>query len=310
MLWSGLPLSPVEALHRYDVDKVLTTHELNPTLASFAKDQTETTVFAISGQVSRKDALRPFARADFSALRAAIDEARVVKDAYEVALIRAANGVSALAHNAVQDQARSAIVSNERELLGTFVGTCIAYGADTQAYPPIVASGLNAATLHYVKNDSSLHNKLNVLLDAGAEYRYYASDVTRTFPASGPSFTIESRNIYDIVQEMQESCFAMLRAGVLWQDVHMNAHRVVIRGLKRLGLLKGDETELMDKRVSVAFFPHGLGHHLGLDTHDVGGNANRDDPDVMFRYLRLRGDLPKDCVVTVEPGVCNHPFLS
>lgn len=89
----------------------------------------------------------------------------------------------------------------------------------------------------------------------------------------------------------------------------MNAHRVAIKGLKGVGLLKGDEQEIFDKRVSVAFFPHGLGHYLGMDTHDTGGKANYADPDTMFRYLRVRGHLPRNSVITVEPGVCAPHLL-
>lgn len=229
-----------------------------------------------------------------------IEEERVTKDEYEISLIAKANEISALAHKACLDQVKSA--SNERELQGTFIATCIANGCGEQAYPSIVASGPNAATLHYVKNDEYFSDRLNILLDAGGEYSCYSSDVTRTFPISG-TFSTESRTIYDIVDEMQSSCFKMLKAGVIWEDVHMKAHRIAIKGLKAAGILKGDDQEIFDKRVSVAFFPHGLGHYLGMDTHDTGGKADYADPDMMFRYLRVRGKVPENSVITVEPGV-------
>lgn len=95
----------------------------------------------------------------------------------------------------------------------------------------------------------------------------------------------------------------MLKEGVQWEDVHAHAHRVAIRGLLKLGILRGAEDEIFEKRVSVAFFPHGLGHYLGMDTHDTGGNPNYADKDTMFRYLRVRGRLPAGSVITVEPGV-------
>ena len=264
------------------------------------------TVFAIPEQVSEDVTFLAFAETDFDILKRAIEDERVMKDVYEISLIAKANEISALAHKAVVDRVKTA--SNEREMEATFVATCIANGCREQAYPSIIASGTNAATLHYIKNDEPLENRLNVLLDAGGEYRCYCSDVTRTFPISG-TFSKESKIIYDIVDEMQSSCFRMLKADVLWEDVHMTAHRVAIKGLKAAGLLKGDDQELFDKRVSVAFFPHGLGHYLGMDTHDTGGKANYADPDMMFRYLRVRGKLPKNSVVTVEPGV-RHSFLS
>lgn len=127
---------------------------------------------------------------------------------------------------------------------------------------------------------------------------------TRTFPISG-KFSPESRAIYDIVLNMQLESIAMLKEGVLWDDVHTHAHRVAIEGLLSLGILKGGTVdEILKARTSVAFFPHGLGHYLGMDTHDTGGNPNYKDPDPMFKYLRIRGKLPAGSVVTVEPGVC------
>lgn len=96
----------------------------------------------------------------------------------------------------------------------------------------------------------------------------------------------------------------MLKAGVSWDEVHLLAHKVAIDGLLSLGILKGDKEEILKARTSVAFFPHGLGHYLGMDTHDTGGHPNYEDKDRLFRYLRVRGNLPEGSVVTVEPGVC------
>src|SRR6266536_4721713 len=102
---------------------------------------------------------------------------------------------------------------------------------------------------------------------------------------------------------MQLECMKMLKKGGWWEDVHEHAHKVAIKGLLNLGVLKGGEGEIFEKRVSVAFFPHGLGHYLGMDTHDTGGNPDYGDRDTMFRYLRVRGKLPTGAVITVEPGV-------
>lgn len=95
----------------------------------------------------------------------------------------------------------------------------------------------------------------------------------------------------------------MLKEGVLWDDVHVQAHRIAIEGLLKTGIFKGDKEEILKSRTSVAFMPHGLGHYLGMDTHDTGGHANYQDKDSMFRYLRVRGNLPAGCIITVEPGV-------
>ncbi len=109
---------------------------------------------------------------------------------------------------------------------------------------------------------------------------------------------------------MQLECIKALKEGVLWDDVHLLAHKVAIDGLLSLGILKGDKDEILKNRTSVAFFPHGLGHYLGMDTHDTGGNPNYADQDSLFKYLRVRGTLPAGSVITVEPGVSKHRALS
>ena len=182
VVWSGLPLAPQEALERYDVDAVLPTTELNPTLvrlgAAASKDGGDhgnATVFAIADRVSDGVTFLEFADKDFTLLAEAVDECRVVKDEYEVAMIRKANIVSGAAHRAVLEAARTA--TNEYELEGAFIGACLRHGAKKQAYPSIVASGRGAATLHYVHNDKDLAGKDLLLLDAGAEWRNYAADI-------------------------------------------------------------------------------------------------------------------------------------
>ncbi len=95
----------------------------------------------------------------------------------------------------------------------------------------------------------------------------------------------------------------MLKEGVFWDDVHLQAHKIAIDGLVSLGILKGDKEEILKSRTSVAFFPHGLGHYLGMDTHDTGGHPRYADTDPMFKYLRVRGKLPAGSIITVEPGV-------
>ncbi|MCJ1420289.1 hypothetical protein MMC32_006646 [Xylographa parallela] len=308
VIWSGLPVSPAQALQLYDVDDVRLTSDINTVLASHdaGADRARSCAWAIPAQVSDAITFLAFERIDATGLKAAIDACRVVKDAYEIALVRHANAVSAAAHTAVLRAVLRA--TNERELDAVFLERCVALGAREQAYHAIVAAGTNAATLHYQRNDAALAGKLNLLLDAGAEWRCYASDVTRTFPVRG-RFSAESRAVYDVVLRMQRECTALITAGVVWDAVHARAHEVAIEGLLGLGILKGGKADIFAKRTSVAFFPHGLGHYLGMDTHDTGGGADYADPDGMFRYLRVRGPLPAGSVVTVEPGIYFCRFI-
>jgi Xaa-Pro dipeptidase len=305
VIWSGLPLLPEEAMEKYDIDAVLTTDKVNSHLTS--SDTAHTTLYAISNQVSDHITFLSYSSTNFDLLKPILETARVTKSPYEIALIHRANAISTEAHVAVMKAVSKA--KNETELEALFLKSCIERGAKEQAYHGIVAAGENAATLHYVKNDASIPGKLNVLLDAGCQVSCYASDITRTFPVSG-TFSKESSAIYSIVLEMQKRSIGMLRAGVRWEDVHTLAHKIAISGLLELGILRGGTAdELFEARTSVAFFPHGLGHYLGMDTHDTGGNPDYADKDPMFRYLRVRGTLPADSVVTVEPGIYFCRFI-
>ncbi|KAJ8124427.1 hypothetical protein O1611_g9214 [Lasiodiplodia mahajangana] len=306
VIWTGLPMSTEEALAKYDVDNVLPTTELNPMLAKLGAANAKSTVFAIPERFSDDVTFLQFDNKDLSVLSEAIDECRVVKDDYEIALIKKANQISSAAHRAVLENVRK--VKNEYELEGVFIGNCMRQGAKKQAYPSIVASGRAAATLHYVHNDKEVTGKDLLLIDAGAEWSTYAADITRTFPISG-RFTEQSRAIYEIVLQMQNDCTAMLKEGVWWDDVHVRAHEIAIDGLLSLGILKGNRKEILEARTSTAFLPHGLGHYLGMDTHDTGGHPNYADPDPLFRYLRVRRNLPAGSVITVEPGIYFCEFI-
>ncbi|KAK6069933.1 metallopeptidase family M24 [Seiridium cupressi] len=312
VIWAGLPLTPEDALAEYDVDAVLPSTELNATLAKLGSESkgAKSNVYAIADRVADHVTFLEFDNKDLTILGEAIDEARVVKDEYEIALIRKANIISGAAHNAVFESVKKA--KNEFELEGVFLGECNRRGAKKQAYPSIVASGRAAATLHYVHNNRDLHDKGAakdlLLLDAGAEWDCYSADITRTFPISG-KFTEKSRAIYDIVLKMQDDCIAILKEGVAWDDVHLLAHKIAIDGLLSLGVLKGDKNEILKARTSAAFLPHGLGHYLGMDTHDTGGHPNYSDPDPLFRYLRVRRNLPAGSVITVEPGIYFCEFI-
>lgn len=141
----------------------------------------------------------------------------MIKDHHEIACIRRANKISASAHRAVLRNITR--FKNEAQIQGIFVDVCITKGAK-QSYSVIAGSGENAGTLHYIKNNEPLKDRQLVCLDAGAEFEAYASDVTRTFPTSGSWPSNEARNIYSLVQLMQETCIKQLRPGVKMIDLH------------------------------------------------------------------------------------------
>jgi Xaa-Pro dipeptidase len=298
-------MSPKEAKAKYDIDDCKTTADVNSHLAS-STDTSHSTIYAIPEQISDHVTFLNFKEKDLKELKPAIEYCRVTKTDYEIALIRKANEISTVAHINVMKAAAKA--QNECELEAVFLKSCVERNAKNQAYHSIVAAGTNGATLHYVNNAAPINKQNLLLLDAGCEVDCYASDITRTFPIKG-TFNEESKAIYDIVLHMQKECIAALKAGALWDSIHELAHKIAIDGLLKLGILKGDADEIFKARTSVAFFPHGLGHYLGMDTHDTGGNANYADKDTMFRYLRVRGTVPARSVITVEPGIYFCKFI-
>ncbi|KAI0537665.1 peptidase M24, structural domain-containing protein [Xylaria digitata] len=165
---------------------------------------------------------------------------------YEIALLQKANDISSAAHKAVMKVVGKS--QNETEIEGVFLGECTKRGARIQAYPSIVASGRTAAMMHPESNSQSFYaggkRKDVLLIDAGAEWECYGADITRTLPISG-KFTKESREIYEIVLKMQEGCIAVLKEGVLWNDVHILAHKIAIDGLLSLGIMRGDRDEIL-----------------------------------------------------------------
>ena len=178
VIWSGIPTTLEEGLKQFDVDEVRHTHEVNATLAKLATATHDTTVFTIDDQVSDYIDLSGFKTRDSKSAKSAIEVCRVVKDEYEIAMIRKANYISCLGHEAVMKRAKTA--KTESELEAAFRERCISHGSKETAYPPIVAAGAAAATLHYVDNTQPLEGKLNLLVDAGCEWNNYASDIVST----------------------------------------------------------------------------------------------------------------------------------
>jgi len=179
VIWSGLPVSVDEALARFDVDEVKFTTDLNAELAALASASSK--VFAIAEQVSPHVTFVQFDDKDFSALKPAINTCRVVKDSYEIALMRKANDISSRAHDSVLAAIARGTVTNEAELEAVYLAACVEHGARNQAYDSIMASGRAGATMHYVRNDQPIRGKASVLIDAGCEWDCYAADIVGDF---------------------------------------------------------------------------------------------------------------------------------
>jgi len=182
-------------------------------------------------------------------------------------------------------------------------------GADAMAYETIVASGPNSAALHFAPGLRTMHDGELVLIDAGAEYRGYASDITRTYPVGG-RFTREQEELHTLVRAAEMAAIERCRPGLEWRDVHLAAARVIADGLIGLDILRGDPDALVESGAVWLFFPHGIGHLVGLGVRDAGGRTaeRRDDPPP-FPNLRIDIALEPGMVVTVEPGIYLVPAL-
>jgi Xaa-Pro aminopeptidase len=164
------------------------------------------------------------------------------------------------------------------------------------SYHPIVAGGANACTMHYHKNDQPLQDGELLLLDAGCELDYYASDITRTFPVGG-RFSSVQRAVYEVVLEAQLAAIDKVRPGNHWNQPHEAAVRAVTQGLIKLGLLTGPLPKLIKEQAYLPFFSHRTGHWLGMDVHDVG------DYKVGGEWRVLEPGM----TMTVEPGIYIRP---
>jgi len=212
-------------------------------------------------------------------LQVAFDNCRAVKDNEEIAAIRKANDISSKAHLKLLQNLSN--LTTEAQAEGLFLDACISAGAKEQAYGPIMGSGPNAATLHYQANNEAFGDRQVLLVDASCEWDLYAADITRTIPLNPknpghwPSREVEA--IYKAVEKIQETAIKMLKPGVRFNDVHWHTAHMAIDALLELGILKGDHMDIFHSEVYSTFAPHGLGHMVGLEVHDVKSVRPSDD---------------------------------
>lgn len=231
-----------------------------------------------------------------------VAEKRRAKDPAELDLMRSAASATAVGHRAAMRLARPGIT--ERQLQVEIEAEFFRAGAERTAYGSIVGSGPNGAILHSSPSHRMFGDGDIILVDAGAEFGAYASDVTRTFPVAA-RFSGIQRDIYQVVLGVQERAISSVKPGVEYKDLHMTAALGIASGLRDLGILRGDPVGLVERDAHALFFVHGLGHMLGLATHDAGGCLAGRQPSDRFGLKWLRADLPLEpgYVVTIEPGI-------
>jgi Xaa-Pro aminopeptidase len=191
----------------------------------------------------------------------------------------------------------------ERELQIALEAAFLRSGGDFLAFESIVAAGDHAAVLHFSPTDRELRAGELLLVDAGAEHRAYASDITRTYPIGGQLGT-EQRLVWETVRRAGETAIEACRPGVRWREVHIAAALVVAEGLIELGVLRGEPQTLFESGAVTLFFPHGVGHTVGLGVRDAGF-ATDEESEPLPGLPRMRLDIPLEPrqAWTVEPGI-------
>ena len=231
-----------------------------------------------------------------------LDYVRAVKSPYELTCLREASRLGALGHRAAA--AAFAAGASEFEIELAFLETC---GLREQELPynPIIALNAGGAVLHYqVLEKRAPAERLSLLIDAGAEFAGYASDITRTYSTADPDFAA----LIGQMDRMQQTLCAGVRAGIDWREVHLEAHRLTAAVLREADLIRCSAAEAVDTGLTRVFLPHGIGHLLGLEVHDVGGfMASAAGGDIArpegHPHLRLTRTLEEGFVVTMEPGI-------
>ncbi|XP_077982170.1 xaa-Pro dipeptidase-like isoform X1 [Glandiceps talaboti] len=284
-----------------DIKEIL--KEKNPSVLLLLKG-----VNTDSGHTSRAaafDGIHEF-KTDYDLLHPEIMECRVIKTPQELEVMRYVNKISSDAHKEIMRKIKPGVKEYQMESL--FQHYCYSNGGCRHvSYTCICGSGENSAILHYghagAPNDKTINDGDMCLFDMGAEYYCYTSDITCSFPVNG-KFTPEQKVIYEAVLKSSRAVMAAVKPGISWPDMHRLSEKVLLEELKKHGLLNGDVDEMVAARLGAVFMPHGLGHFMGCDVHDVGGYPEgvERSSEPGLRSLRTARSLQEGMVLTIEPG--------
>ena len=213
---------------------------------------------------------------------------RMKKEPAEINAIKKAVSISSAGHIEVMKFTRPGL--NEGAIYGRFLFEIQKRGTNAEAYPGIFASGPNGCILHYTKNSRQTKDKDLLLVDAGAEYNYYSSDITRTFPVNG-KFSKTQKRLYNKLLSVQKQIIKSLKPGIFFKDIQKQLVKLLSHLMKEEGLLSGSLKEIIDQKKYIKYFPHSFGHSLGLDVHDPVFSPTKNI------------QLEEGFVLTIEPGL-------
>ncbi len=215
---------------------------------------------------------------------------RLIKDEHELSLMRKSCEIAAKAHKKALMNIKKGM--SEFDIESLYLNYFREGGSNFPSYTPIVAGGSNACILHYIENNKTIKESDLVLVDAGCEYNYYASDITRTFPISG-KFSAEQKAIYEVVLEAHKKSTEAIVVGNSCMNPQKTSEEVISQGLKDLGFLKEPLEKILEKKLFREFYYHKIGHWIGLDVHDDSPYTYKDE-EIKFK---------ENMIMTIEPGI-------
>jgi len=298
-LWTGKRLGIEGAKERFDVDTVCTSESFEKKLKKILQSKKRVYLDLFSEEKKLLHAKCPEGVKDFIKkssmkllhVKKITQSMRAIKTPVEIELIKKALSITKEAHHKVMSMQKSGLF--EYELQAVYEYEFKKNGAYSDAYTTIIAGGDNGNTLHYINNSEILKEGELILIDAGCEFEMYASDITRTIPVSG-KFSAAQKEIYELVLQTELKVIEAIKEGVLRSDLQMMARESLCEGMVALGILKGDVKELIKEEKDKRYFPHGIGHWMGIDVHDPCPYK-----DKKGKELPLQAGM----VMTIEPGL-------
>ena len=304
--WDGFRYGPEGAMEAFGFDAAFPIKSLDEQLPQLITDQAalyfsmghdaawDTRITAALNAVRALSRAGKRPPADIRDIHTPLDAMRLIKDEYEIGLMKQAAKISTGAHKRAMQFAAPG--KYEYEIEAELLHEFRRHGSQYPAYTSIVAAGANACVLHYIENNRQVGNNDLILIDAGCELDGYASDITRTFPANG-RFSPAQRDIYELVLTAQAAAIATTKPGAGFLDPHDAALNVLAQGMIDLKLLTGTLDEVLEKETYRRFYMHRTSHWLGLDVHDAGEYKSGDS------WAKLEAGM----VLTIEPGCYVRP---
>ncbi|MDP1593626.1 MAG: aminopeptidase P N-terminal domain-containing protein [Gallionella sp.] len=305
-IWHGYRSGPDAAQEQFGFDAAYSIARLDEKLAELMGNQPalfyplgadaawDQRILRLRGSIQEKTRSGIRAPDEIRDVRTLLNEMRLFKDGHELDILRRAAAISTGAHRRAMQFTRSGQFEYEveAELLHEFCRN----GARDPAYTSIVAGGANACVLHYIENNARLQDGDLLLIDAGCEFKGYASDITRTFPVNG-KFRPEQKDVYEIVLAAQTAAIAAALPGNNWEAPHNAALRILAQGFIDLKLCHGTVEGVLESESYKKYYMHRTGHWMGMDVHDVG------DYKIGDQWRNLQAGM----VMTVEPGCYIRP---